>query len=87
MTINSENFGSRSQILRELGNQAVRDDSWQDFCGDLAIALPQVPRPEKANFDSAHFNVLRDLPFFLWLPDNSRPRPASRRAFPTPSPG
>ena len=26
-------------------DQAVRYDSWQDFCDDLAIALPQVPRP------------------------------------------
>lgn len=50
-------------------DQAVRYDSWQDFCDDLAIALPQVPRPEEANFDSAHFNVLRGLPFFFRFTD------------------
>lgn len=50
-------------------DQAVRYDSWQDFCDDLAIALPQVPRPEEANFDSAHFNVLRGLEFFSRFTD------------------
>lgn len=50
-------------------DQAVRYDSWEDFCDDLAIALPQVPRPEAANFDSAHFNVLRGLPFFSRFTD------------------
>ncbi|NJD35757.1 MAG: cyclic nucleotide-binding domain-containing protein [Betaproteobacteria bacterium] len=48
---------------------AVRYDTWKDFCDDLAIALPLVPRPEEANFDSAHFNVLRELPFFFRFTD------------------
>lgn len=42
----------------------VRYDSWKAFCDDLAIALPLVPRPEETSFDSAHFNVLRNLAFF-----------------------
>lgn len=50
-------------------DQAVRYDDWEGFCDDLAIALPQVPRPEEANFDSAHFNVLRGLPFFFRFTD------------------
>lgn len=46
-----------------------RYDSWQNFCDDLAIALPQVPRPGETNFDSAHFNVLRGLPLFFCFAD------------------
>jgi serine/threonine protein kinase len=45
-------------------DQAVRYDSWKAFCDDLARALPLVPRPEAISFDSAHFNVLRNLAFF-----------------------
>ena len=45
-------------------DKEVRYDSWQAFCDDLAIALPLVPRPDEVNFDSAHFNVLRNLVFF-----------------------
>lgn len=50
-------------------DKAVRYDTWQDFCDDLAIALPLVPRPEDANVDSAHFNLLRELPFFAGFSD------------------
>lgn len=45
-------------------DKEVRYDSWKDFCDDLAVALPLVPRPEEISFDSAHFNVLRNLAFF-----------------------
>lgn len=45
-------------------DKAVRYDSWKSFCDDLANALPLVPRPEETSFDSAHFNVLRNLDFF-----------------------
>lgn len=50
-------------------DKAVRYDTWKDFCDDLAVALPLVPRPEEANFDSAHFSLLRSLPFFAGFSD------------------
>lgn len=50
-------------------DKAVRYDTWKDFCDDLAVALPLVPRPEETSFDSAHFNVLRELSFFFSFSD------------------
>ena len=48
----------------------MRYSSWKAFCDDLAAALPSVERPEEVSFDSAHFDVLRNLAFFANFTDN-----------------
>ena len=48
----------------------MRYSSWKDFCDDLAAALPSVERHEQVHFDSARFNVLRNLDFFANFTDN-----------------
>ncbi len=48
----------------------MRYSSWKAFCDDLAAALPSVERPEEVRFDSAHFDVLRNLAFFANFTDN-----------------
>lgn len=51
-------------------NKEMRYNSWKAFCDDLAAALPEVERPEEVRFDSAHFDVLRNLAFFANFTDN-----------------
>jgi serine/threonine protein kinase len=48
----------------------MRYSTWKAFCDDLAAALPSVERPEEVRFDSAHFDVLRNLAFFSSFTDN-----------------
>ncbi|TAJ80963.1 MAG: cyclic nucleotide-binding domain-containing protein [Gallionellaceae bacterium] len=48
----------------------MRYSSWKAFCDDLAAALPSVERPDEVRFDSAHFDVLRNLVFFAHFTDN-----------------
>jgi serine/threonine protein kinase len=47
----------------------IRYDSWRSFCDDIAAALPHVAKPEEVEFDSAHFDVLRNLAFFSSFTD------------------
>ena len=51
-------------------DKEMRYSSWKAFCDDLAAALPSVERPEEVSFDSAHFDVLRNLAFFANFTDN-----------------
>lgn len=48
----------------------MRYASWKAFCDDLAAALPTVNRPEEVRFDSARFDLLRNLSFFANFTDN-----------------
>lgn len=58
------------QALRFAVNRAMHPDkehrygSWKEFCDDLALALPQVVRPEDTRFDSSLFGIIRNLAFF-----------------------
>ncbi len=47
----------------------IRYASWQAFCDDLALALPQVSRSREVAFESARFDTLRKLPFFAGFAD------------------
>ena len=47
----------------------IRYASWQPFCDDLALALPQVSRSREVVFESARFDTLRKLPFFAGFAD------------------
>lgn len=49
---------------------AMRYSSWKSFCDDLVAALPSVEKLEEARFDSARFDVLRNLAFFANFTDN-----------------
>jgi serine/threonine protein kinase len=51
-------------------DKEMRYSTWKSFCDDLAAALPSVERPEDIRFDSAHFDVLRNLAFFSHFTDN-----------------
>lgn len=51
-------------------DREMRYNSWKAFCDDLAAALPGVQRQEEVSFDSAHFDVLRNLAFFANFSDN-----------------
>jgi serine/threonine protein kinase len=51
-------------------DREMRYSSWKSFCDDLASALPGVARAEDVRFDSAHFDVLRNLAFFANFTDN-----------------
>lgn len=51
-------------------DKEMRYSSWKAFCDDLVAALPSVERPEEVRFDSAHFDVLRNLAFFANFTDN-----------------
>jgi serine/threonine protein kinase len=63
------------QSLRFAVNRAMHPDkehrytSWKEFCDDLAMALPQVARPEDTRFDSSLFGVVRNLTFFSHFSD------------------
>jgi len=48
----------------------MRYSTWKSFCDDLAAALPSVARPEEVRFDSARFDILRNLTFFENFTDN-----------------
>jgi len=48
----------------------MRYSTWKSFCDDLAAALPNVDRPEEVRFDSARFDILRNLTFFEGFTDN-----------------
>lgn len=48
----------------------MRYSSWRAFCDDLAAALPSLERHEEVRFDSARFDVLRNLSFFANFSDN-----------------
>ena len=58
------------QALRFAVNRAMHPEkehrygSWKEFCDDLALALPQVARPEDTRFDSSLFGMIRNLAFF-----------------------
>ena len=47
----------------------VRYDSWEAFCDDLSVALPQFNRPNEVLFDTARFDTLRHLSFFIGFED------------------
>ena len=51
-------------------DKEMRYSTWKSFCDDLASALPNVDRPEEIRFNSAHFDVLRNLAFFANFSDN-----------------
>lgn len=63
------------QALRFAVHRAMHADpdhrykSWQEFCDDLATAIPQVTRPEEVRFDSSLFGIMRSLPFFAKFSD------------------
>ena len=63
------------QSLRFAVNRAMHPEkdhrytSWKAFCDDLAIAIPEVARPEEARFDSSLFGIIRNLPFFANFTD------------------
>jgi serine/threonine protein kinase len=42
----------------------IRYATWQNFCDDLALALPEVSRSREVAFESARFDTLRKLAFF-----------------------
>lgn len=48
----------------------MRYNSWKSFCEDLAQALPGLDMIEEVRFDSAKFDVLRNLAFFSGFSDN-----------------
>lgn len=48
----------------------MRYSSWKAFCDDLAAALPGLEKPQEVRFDSARFDVLRNLAFFANFSDN-----------------
>ena len=50
--------------------QDMRYQSWKAFCDDLAAALPGIETREEVSFDSAHFDALRNLTFFVNFTDN-----------------
>lgn len=58
------------QSLRFAVNRAMHPDkdhrytTWKEFCDDLAMAIPQVARPEETRFESSLFGIIRNLPFF-----------------------
>jgi serine/threonine protein kinase len=47
----------------------IRYASWQAFCDDLALALPQINRSREVAFESARFDLLGKLPFFSGFAD------------------
>lgn len=47
----------------------IRYASWQAFCDDLALALPQVSRSREVAFESARFDTLSKLAFFAGFSD------------------
>lgn len=47
----------------------IRYNSWQAFCDDLALALPQVNRSREVQFESARFDLLGKLAFFSGFAD------------------
>jgi serine/threonine protein kinase len=48
----------------------MRYASWQSFCDDLALALPEAGRTSReVAFESARFDTLRKLPFFADFAD------------------
>jgi len=63
------------QSLRFAVHRAMHPDkdhrysSWKEFCDDLAVALPQVVRPDDARFDSSLFGIVRSLAFFSSFTD------------------
>jgi serine/threonine protein kinase len=63
------------QSLRFAVHRAMHPDkehrysSWKEFCDDLAVALPQVARPDEARFDSSLFGIVRALAFFSHFSD------------------
>lgn len=63
------------QSLRFAVHRAMHPDkdhrytSWQEFCDDLSMAIPQVARPEEARFDSSLFGIVRNLVFFTHFTD------------------
>jgi serine/threonine protein kinase len=63
------------QALRFAVHRAMHPDkdhrytTWQEFCDDLAMAIPQVARPEETRFDSSLFGIIRNLAFFSSFSD------------------
>jgi serine/threonine protein kinase len=47
----------------------IRYGSWQAFCEDLALALPQVSRSREVQYESARFDLLGKLSFFAGFAD------------------
>ncbi|MFA6014105.1 MAG: serine/threonine-protein kinase [Gallionellaceae bacterium] len=64
------------QALRFAVHRAMHHDkhmrytSWKAFCDDLATALPGLEKAQEVRFDSARFDVLRNLAFFANFSDN-----------------
>ena len=64
------------QALRFAVHRAMHRDkdmryaSWKAFCDDLATALPGMETAEEVRFDSAHYDALRNLAFFVNFSDN-----------------
>jgi serine/threonine protein kinase len=48
----------------------LRYNSWKAFCDDLVAAMPTLEKLEDVHFDSAQFDVLRNLAFFAHFTDN-----------------
>lgn len=48
----------------------MRYSSWKALCDDLAAALPGIEKHEEVRFDSARFDILRNLAFFANFTDN-----------------
>jgi serine/threonine protein kinase len=51
------------------GEPEIRYASWQAFCDDLALALPQMTRSREVQFESARFDLLGKLSFFSGFAD------------------
>ena len=63
----------RFAIHRAIHSDAeIRYASWQAFCDDLALALPQISRSREVAYESARFDLLGKLPFFSAFADAQR---------------
>lgn len=51
-------------------DKEMRYHSWKAFCDDLVAAMPDIERAEEVRFDSAQFDVLRNLALFANFTDN-----------------
>ena len=45
-------------------DRETRYRSWKAFSDDLTAAMPDLPRPDEALYDSSRFDFFRNLPFF-----------------------
>jgi serine/threonine protein kinase len=51
-------------------SREVRYAEWRELCGDLALALPALSRPQEVVFESARFTKLKALSFFDGFSDS-----------------